>query len=133
MISNHGNVIESKTRHKINAFINSRKYYHVVLDKNFYAVHRLVAIHFVGNPKKLRIVDHDDGDTLNNYYENLKWCTQSYNLSKMQEQTKKRKYSFLSEREKQRIKKLYRNNFSLRHINRVTKRSRNAIRKAIES
>lgn len=36
-------------------------------------VHRLVAIHFIRNPKKLKEVNHKDGDKLNNCRYNLNW------------------------------------------------------------
>lgn len=41
--------------------------------------HRLVATHFVVNPRSCNVVNHKDGDKLNNYYLNLEWCTSSEN------------------------------------------------------
>lgn len=48
--------------------------------KNFY-VHRIVACTFLTNPdkKKYRIVNHIDGNPLNNKLENLEWTTASEN------------------------------------------------------
>jgi hypothetical protein len=44
-----------------------------------FLVHRLVAFYFVDNPMNYVIVNHEDGDKLNNYFENLKWCTDVQN------------------------------------------------------
>ena len=46
-------------------------------------VHRLVALHFVDNPKpnEYNIVNHKDENPKNNVYTNLEWCTQAYNVS----------------------------------------------------
>jgi DNA-binding transcriptional regulator YiaG len=49
---------------------NSRKYV---------AVHRLVAESFIANPNNHPVVNHKDGDKLNNVSTNLEWITQSDN------------------------------------------------------
>lgn len=45
-------------------------------------MHRLVAMAFVdnSNPKKYNIINHIDGNKLNNKFNNLEWCTQSMNV-----------------------------------------------------
>ena len=45
----------------------------------YYSVHRLVAASFVENPNQFPEVNHKDENTLNNYSENLEWCTSKYN------------------------------------------------------
>ena len=45
-------------------------------------VHRLVAQAFIDNPNNLAVVNHIDGNQLNNQVWNLEWVTQSENLRK---------------------------------------------------
>jgi len=45
-----------------------------------HSVHRIVAIVFIPNPKKLPFINHKDGDKANQKAENLEWCTAKENM-----------------------------------------------------
>ncbi|HDY66240.1 MAG TPA: endonuclease [Candidatus Scalindua sp.] len=61
----------------------SRFYLSVCLSKENYfrtfSVHRLVAKHFIPNPKNKPYVNHKNGDRFDNRIENLEWVTPSEN------------------------------------------------------
>lgn len=44
------------------------------------AVHRVIALTFIDNPRGLNCVNHKDGDKGNNRADNLEWCTNAENL-----------------------------------------------------
>lgn len=45
-----------------------------------FQVHRLVAIHFIPNPRNVSSVNHIDGNPHNNKVENLEWVTHQENM-----------------------------------------------------
>lgn len=45
-------------------------------------IHRLVAEAFIKNPHNFQVVDHIDCDRTNNSIQNLRWCTQSENVKR---------------------------------------------------
>lgn len=51
-------------------------------DKKTYKIHRLVAEAFIPNPNNYNVINHIDGNPLNNKVDNLEWCTQKQNLMK---------------------------------------------------
>ena len=44
-----------------------------------FKAHRLVAMLWLENPNNLPIVNHIDGNKMNNHYSNLEWCTTHHN------------------------------------------------------
>lgn len=96
-VSNYGNVrsldrvIKEKTGKTqtlkgrvLKQRINPGGYYYIGLGKNgtkaTFAIHQLVAQAFIPNPNNKRIVNHIDGNKLNNSLANLEWSTYSENL-----------------------------------------------------
>lgn len=82
LISNFGEV-KSIKHNKILKKELRRNYWSVQLfdGKKYrhFSIHRLVGIHFIPNPNNLPYINHIDEDKLNNYVNNLEWCTCSYN------------------------------------------------------
>ena len=44
-----------------------------------FAIHRLIGLHFIKNPKNKKTINHIDGNKLNNCVDNLEWATHSEN------------------------------------------------------
>ena len=64
----------------INKRGNHQRYYVNLGRKNRFYVHQLVAQAFLPNPNNYTVIDHIDGNGLNNKVENLRWITQPDNL-----------------------------------------------------
>lgn len=83
-IYDNGDVLNILTNKILKGSIGEHGYKYYRLSKNnkkkmFYA-HRLVAQHFINNPDNLPIVNHKDGNKLNNNIDNLEWVTYSQNV-----------------------------------------------------
>lgn len=82
-ISTQGRVIGFKGRY-LNPAKTGQGYYYVCLckDKNIVSakVHRLVAEAFVPLVTGKEQINHIDGDKLNNWANNLEWCTHKENM-----------------------------------------------------
>jgi hypothetical protein len=83
VITETGLVISVKKDLVMRSRIDKYGYEIITLHKNGKAftrkVHRLVAIAFIDNPENKPIVNHLDGNKLNNNYRNLEWTTVSEN------------------------------------------------------
>ncbi len=78
-ISNLSNVKNIKTGKILCPYLSTTGYYTVKLNGKHKKIHRLVAEHFIENPKNLKYIDHIDNNKLNNNIDNLRWCTLSDN------------------------------------------------------
>jgi len=80
-VSDKGRVKNDLTRVVRKTSLDRYGYERVTLKNNTsYAIHVLVAKHFIENPKKLPEVNHNDGVKAHNVFTNLEWCTEEYNL-----------------------------------------------------
>lgn len=82
-INKDGKVFSNKTNRFLQGSVYNTGYKMVRLtvgnSKKSYAVHRLVAETFLQNPNNLPIVNHKDGNKLNNKADNLEWVNQFEN------------------------------------------------------
>ena len=85
-VSNYGNIRNSKTHKVRRNNIMKTGYYFVNGSlgsrdiKITFRIHKAVAETFIDNPNNLPIVNHKDGNKLNNYVDNLEWCTNAQNI-----------------------------------------------------
>ena len=88
-VSNLGKVKSlNKYHHKREQILKSRitkyGYYETALCKNgkmkFIGTHRLVALAFIPNLLNKEQINHKDGNKLNNFVDNLEWCTSLENI-----------------------------------------------------
>lgn len=84
-IYDNGDVLNSATNKILKGSIGEHgyKYYRLSKDnkKQMFYAHRLVAEYFLDNPDNLPVVNHKDGNKLNNNVTNLEWTTYSENTA----------------------------------------------------
>ena len=90
-VTKEGDVWSTESMIKLKGGVDSRGYRNLVLGSvHGVKVHRLVAQHFVPVPKDLvdqglkeddLVVNHIDGNKLNNRWDNLEWTTQNGNMA----------------------------------------------------
>tara|TARA_R110000868_G_scaffold54175_1_gene169627 strand:- start:44 stop:556 length:513 start_codon:yes stop_codon:yes gene_type:complete len=77
-------VIFSNITNKVLTPFNSNGYLRIGLSKDNkrkkFLVHRLIAEAFIPNDKNNLLINHKDGNKMNNHISNLEWCTYSENL-----------------------------------------------------
>lgn len=87
-ITDDGKVISHKFKKPrvMKGMISHNNYRYIDLCKNNhvarFAVHRLVGQYFVEGYFEGAVINHIDGNTLNNHYTNLEWITQKENINK---------------------------------------------------
>jgi len=77
-VSNFGRYKNNKGEIKTDYLYNSG-YKRISINKKSYLLHRLVALTFLENPDSKEMVNHKDGNKLNNSLDNLEWATCSEN------------------------------------------------------
>lgn len=82
-ISSDGSVLNTITNKLLSHSVDNHGYVIIQLQqkckrKNF-KLHRLLAVLFIPNPDNLPVVNHKDGNKLNNELSNLEWVTYLYN------------------------------------------------------
>lgn len=149
-VSNLGNIRNVKTGRirKLNTL--QKGYYFVGASlgsrnaKLCIKVHRAVAETFIPNPNNLPVINHIDGNKLNNVVENLEWCTHKHNIhhamehglhhpGKYNRHGYHHKYSKLTKEDFEYIKQVYKpfdKEFGSRALGRKFNVSHNAIVKA---
>lgn len=80
LVSEEGVVVNNNTGRVLKTDLTNAGYKRVTLWSTEQkpvriAVHRLVAIHYCDNPERKPMVNHKDGNKLNNHYSNLEWVS----------------------------------------------------------
>lgn len=85
LVTEQGQIINSKTGRALKPSITANGYYRVNLRKNGQTktlyIHRIVAEAFIPNPNNYNEVNHIDEDKTNNNVENLEWVTHKSNIN----------------------------------------------------
>ena len=83
-ITKEGVIINLKTNRKCKGGIGGNGYltFNTKINNKYYnwSIHRLIAIKYIPNPNNYPVINHIDGNKLNNSIDNLEWCTHSDNI-----------------------------------------------------
>ena len=83
LASYSGRIKSSSTDKVLAGGVGGTGYWQVLLYNNgkrqCFKVHRLIAIAFIPNPKNYPVINHKDGNKLNNCVSNLEWCDMKHN------------------------------------------------------
>lgn len=92
-IYDNGDILNINTNKILEGSIGENGYRYFRLSQNgkkkMLYCHRLVAEAFIPNPQNLPVVNHKDGNKLNNNVENLEWATYSDNIIHFHKEIKK--------------------------------------------
>lgn len=126
-IYDDGNVLNITTNKMLKGSISEHGYKYYRLSKNntkrmFYA-HRLVAEAFLINPDNLPVVNHKDGNKLNNNIDNLEWVNYSENIkhaydNNLIKKNRKREY-YKNDLLNEEWKKIPNYNYSISNMGRI--------------
>lgn len=126
-IYDNGDVLNISTNKMLKGSISEHGYKYYRLSKNnikkmFYA-HRLVAEAFLDNINNLPVVNHKDGNKLNNNVDNLEWTSYSGNTihaykTKLIKPASSKKY-YKEDLEGEKWKKIFDFNYSISNLGRV--------------
>lgn len=83
-VTKDGKIYSSYSSRFLKPSISQDGYYKVILiddqkKRKDFRVHRLVGMAFCEGYVENLVINHKDGNKLNNHYSNLEWCTISYN------------------------------------------------------
>lgn len=126
-IYDNGDVLNIKTEKILKGSIgeNGYKYYRLSENgnKKMYYAHRLVAEAFLENPNNLLVVNHKDGNKLNNNVDNLEWVTYAENIThahsnKLIQKRKKSNY-YKEDLENEQWKKIFNYHYSISSYGRI--------------
>ena len=143
LIYDDGNVFNTNTNKMLSGSIGQHGYKYYRLSKNnkkkiFYA-HRLVAEAFLENKDNLPVVNHKDGNKLNNNLDNLEWVSYSDNakhfhceIKEKKKNRKQEKYLYDLENE-QWIEAIGCNNYMVSNLGRVRNIKTNNILHPVET